>query len=84
MNFLKKLGLATSSGIIFQYPSPDSAYTNDFSTCCMRNLQRLIFRLSNYLLIREIISLLKLELNCLDHKIPKATPALRKSFPVID
>lgn len=84
MNFLKKLGLATSSGAIFQYPSPDSTYTDDFSTRFMRNLQRLIFRLSNYLLIREIFSLLKLKLNCLDHKFTKATPALRKSFPVID
>lgn len=84
MNFLKKLALATSSGTIFQYPSHDSTYTDDFSTRCLRDLQRLIFRLSKYLLIREIISLLKLELNCLDHKITKATPALHKNFPVID
>lgn len=32
MNFLKKLALATSLGTIFQYHSPDSAYTNAFLT----------------------------------------------------
>lgn len=84
MNIIKKLALATSSGTNFQDPPPDSTYTNDFSTRCLRNLQRLVFRLSKHLLIREIINLLRLKFNCLDHKITKATPILRKSFPVID
>ncbi len=84
MNFLKKLALTTSSGTNFQDPPSDSTYTNDFSTRCLRKLQRLIFRLSKYLLILEVINLLKLKFNCPEHKITKATPILRKNFPVID
>ena len=84
MNFLKKLALATSSGTNFQDPPPDSTYTNDFSMRCLRNLQRLIFRLSKYLLILEGINLLKLGFNCPKHKITQTTPISRKNFPVID
>jgi len=84
MNFLKKLALATSLGTIFQYHSPDSAYTNAFLTLCLHNLQKLIYRLSKFLLVREIISLFKIELNYLDDKIIKANPTLHKSFPIID
>ena len=84
MNFLKKLALATSSGTISHHPSSDSTYRDDFSTRCLHNLFRLIFSLGKYLLIHEIISLFELAFNCPDQKITKATPSLRKSFPVID
>lgn len=84
MNFLKKLTVAASSGTNFQYPPPDSAYTSVFSILCLRNLQKLICRIGRYPLIREIISLLKLESNLLDHTHTKANPILPNSFPIID
>lgn len=84
MSFLKKLAVAASSGTSLQYPPLDSAYTNVFSTRCLRNLRKLIDRLSNSRLICKIISLLKLEFNILDHTITKANPILPNSFPVID
>ncbi|MEQ1816938.1 MAG: DUF2325 domain-containing protein [Nitrosomonas sp.] len=84
MNFLKKLALATSSGTVSYYPSPDPTYRGDFSTRCLHNLLWLIFSLGKYLLICEIISLFKLAFNCLVQKTTKATPSSRKSFSVID
>ncbi|AEJ02905.1 hypothetical protein Nit79A3_3170 [Nitrosomonas sp. Is79A3] len=84
MNFLKKLALTTSPGSVFQYPSPDSAYTNVFSLLCLGNPQKLIHTLSKCPLICEIFSLLKLEFNCLDHKITKVNPTFPKNFPIID
>jgi len=86
MKFLKKLVLAniTSSGAISHYHSTDFAYTDTFLSYCLRNLEKLTYRLNKYLLIRKRAHSLKQEFYHLKQKMINARLGSFKKTQVID